>query len=85
MKIKNGTSNRGAVLLAELKALVDSFPHHQRAGVIKMLEIAFKKLNADFHSRHSVDQKPVLGSPSQKVQQVLNQAMNFTTKIKNEE
>ena len=47
--------NRGAVLLAELKALVDSLPHHQRAGVIKMIETAFKKMNADFYSRHSVD------------------------------
>ena len=58
--------NRGPVLLAELKALVDSFPHHRRAGVIKMIEIAFKKLNDDFHSRYSVDQKPALGSPSRK-------------------
>jgi len=58
--------NRGAVLLAELKALVDSLPHHRRAGVIKMIEIAFKELNADFHSRHSVDQQPALGSPSPK-------------------
>ena len=55
--------NRGTVLLAELKALVDSFPHHRRAGVIRMIEIAFEKLNADFHSRHSVDRQPALGSP----------------------
>ena len=27
-----------AVLLAELKALVDSFPHHQRTAVIKTIE-----------------------------------------------
>ena len=39
--------NRGAVLLAELKALVDSFPHQQRASVIKMMEIAFKGLQPD--------------------------------------
>jgi hypothetical protein len=58
--------NRGAVLLAELKALVDSLPHHRRAGVIKMTEIAFKKLNADFNSRHSVDQQTALGSPCPK-------------------
>jgi len=57
--------NRGAVLLAELKALVDSFPHHRRAGVIKMIEIAFKKLDADFHSQHSVERQ-ALGSPSPK-------------------
>ena len=50
--------NRGAVLLAELKALVDSLPHPRRAGVIKMIEIAFKKLNAELHSRHSVDRQP---------------------------
>ena len=51
-------SNRGAVLLAELKALVDSFPHHQRAGVSKVIGIALKELNADFPSRHSVDRQP---------------------------
>jgi hypothetical protein len=39
--------NRGAVLLAELKALVDSFPHQQRASVIKMMEIAFKGLQPE--------------------------------------
>jgi len=55
--------NRGVVLLTELKAPVDSFPHHRRAGVIKMIEIAFNKLNADFHSRHSVDRQPALGTP----------------------
>ena len=64
MKIENGRSKRGAVLLAELKALVDFFPHHRRAGVIKMIEIAFNKVNAGFHSRHSVDGHPALGSPS---------------------
>jgi len=58
--------NRGAVLLVELKALVDSFPPHRRAGVIMIIEITFKKLNADFYSRHSVDRQPVLGSPSPK-------------------
>ena len=42
----------------ELKALVDSFPHHQRGNVIKMLEITFRKLNADDQSRHSVDLQP---------------------------
>ena|SRR5215813_5778165 len=58
VKVENGTSNRGAVLLAELKALVDSLPHHQRGNVIKMLEITFRELNADDQSRHSVDLQP---------------------------
>jgi len=58
--------NCGAVLLAELKALVDSLPHHRRAGMIKMIEIAFGKLNADFHSRHSVDQQPTVARLSPK-------------------
>jgi hypothetical protein len=49
--------NRGAVLLAKVKALVDSFPHHQRAGVIRMIEISFRELNADLHSRCSVDRQ----------------------------
>jgi len=55
--------NRGAVLLAELKALVDSLPCHRRADVIMMIEIAFKKLHADLHSYQSVDRQPALGSP----------------------
>ena len=75
--------NRGAVLLAELKALVDSLPHHRRAGVIKMIEIAFKKLNADFHSRHSVYRQPALGSAFP--EEFSSQAMNFKTKIKKNE
>jgi hypothetical protein len=70
VKIENGTSNRGAVLLAELKALVDTFPHHKRADVIKILETAFSRLNADKQSRHSVDLQPgartVLDSSSSK-------------------
>jgi len=55
--------NRGAVLLAELKALIDSLPYHRRADVIMMIEIAFKKLHADLHSGQSVDREPALGSP----------------------
>jgi len=77
---------RGAVLLAELKALVDSFPHQQRAGVIRMIETTFKELKADFHSRHSVDRqleaRTAPGSPSPKSSPAV---MNFKTKIKNEE
>ena len=68
MKIENGTSNRGGVLLAELKALVDSFPPHQRTDVIKALEIVFRGLDADYPSRHSVNLQQevnnVLGLPS---------------------
>ena len=77
---------RGAVLLAELKALVDSFPHQQRAGVIRMIETTFKELKADFHSRHSVDQQPALGSPSPKSSVGPDSSNNeLQTKIKNEE
>ena len=50
--------NRGAVLLAELKALFDSLPYHRRADVIMMIEIAFKKLHADLPSCQSVDRQP---------------------------
>ena len=77
--------NRGAVLLAELKALVDSFPHHRRAGVIRMIEIAFEKLNADFHSRHSVDQKSALALPSPKSSVGPDSNDELQMKIKNEE
>jgi hypothetical protein len=38
------TSNRGAVLLGELKALVDSFPQHRRKEVIKIFETVFTRL-----------------------------------------
>ena len=34
--MSNPNTNRGAVLLAELKALVDSFPQHQRKDLIKI-------------------------------------------------
>ena len=63
----NYPSNRGAVLLAELKALVDSFPHHQRTAVIKTLERLLGGLDAEYPDRHSVNLQPevntVLGSP----------------------
>lgn len=67
VKIENGTSNRGAVLLGELKALVDSFPPCQRRDVIKMLEIAFRGLNADRQGRHFVDMPPASPSPKTSV------------------
>ena len=67
VKIENGTPNRGGVLLAELKALVDSFPPHQRTDVIKTLQTVLSRLNADYPSRRSVNLQPevntVLGSP----------------------
>jgi hypothetical protein len=47
VKSKNGTSNCGAALLGELKALVDSFPDHQRTDVIEILDSVFKELSAD--------------------------------------
>lgn len=68
MSIENGTSNRGAVLLAELKAVVDSFPPHQRTDVVKTLEIVFRGLDADYPSQHSLNLLPevntVPGLPS---------------------
>jgi hypothetical protein len=57
VNIKNATSNCGAVLLGELKALVDSFPQHRRKEVIKIIETVFR-LSADYQSRHSADRWP---------------------------
>jgi hypothetical protein len=68
--IEIGASNRGAVLLAELKALVDTFPHRKRVDLIKILESVVRGLNADDQSLHSVDPRPeartVLDSSSSK-------------------
>lgn len=58
MKVENGTPNRGAVLLAELKALVESFPHQLRTNVVQTLEIVFRGLAADSISRRSVHLQP---------------------------
>ena len=58
MKIENGRPNLGAVLLAELKALVESFPHHQRTDVVRTLKIVFRGLDADSKSRRSVHLQP---------------------------
>jgi len=87
VKVENGTSNRGAVLLAELKALVDSFPDHHRGNIIKMLEITFKELNADDQRRHSVDLQPdartASNSPSSKTLASSGLRDGFQNKIKN--
>ena len=58
MTIENGRSNRGAVLLAELKALLDSLPHQQRTEVIQTLTIVFRGLDADSRTRRSVHPQP---------------------------
>lgn len=67
MKVENDTPNRGAVMLAELKALVESFPHQQRTDVVQALKIVSKGLDADSKSRHSVhlqqEANTVLSSP----------------------
>lgn len=55
--MENVRSNRGAVLLGEVKALVDSFPQHRRKDVIKAFEVVFTRLNADYQSRHSADRR----------------------------
>ena len=55
MTIENGMSNRGAVLLAELKALVESLPHQQRTDVVQTLKIVFRGLDADSKIRRSAD------------------------------
>ena len=62
MKVKNGTPNRGAVLLAELKALIESFPDQQRTDVIQTLKIVFKGLDADSKSRRSAHLQPEANS-----------------------
>lgn len=70
MTIENGTSSRGSALLAELKALLDTFPHRKRVDLIKILESVVRGLNADDQSWHSVDPQPaaktVLDSSSSK-------------------
>lgn len=38
--------NRGAVLLKELKDLVDSFPEHHRKEVIRIFRTVFSGLNS---------------------------------------
>lgn len=62
MKLENGMSNPGAVLLAQLKALVDSFPHQQRTDLIKALKIVFRGLDAGHQHRHSVHLQPEVSS-----------------------
>ena len=54
----NGPSNGSAVLLTELKALVDSFPHRKRTGVIKTIETILTGLDAHYSSLHSVNLRP---------------------------
>lgn len=56
--IQTVESSRGAVLLRELKNLVDSFPEHRRKEVIRMIGIVFTQLNAGDQSPHSVDARP---------------------------
>ena len=53
MSTENVRSNRGTALLAELKALVDSFPSYQRKDLILICERIFRSLNAGEASRHS--------------------------------
>ena len=53
MSTENVKSNRRAALLAELKALDDSFPSSQRRDVILICESIFRSLNAGEASRHS--------------------------------
>ena len=62
MKLENGTPNRGAVLLAQLKTMVDSFPHHQRTDLIETLRILFKELDAGNQNRDSAHLQPQVSS-----------------------
>jgi hypothetical protein len=55
MNTENTKSDRGAVLLGELKALVDSFSEHQRKEVIKIIGSIVTGLNARCQNRHSAD------------------------------
>jgi hypothetical protein len=58
MNTENAKSNRGAVLLGELKALVDSFPEDQRKTVIKIIGTVVTKLSAGCETRHSANPWP---------------------------
>jgi hypothetical protein len=62
MKLENGTLDRSAVLLAQLKTLVDSFPHQQRTDLIETLKIVFSGLDAGEENRHSVHLQPEVSS-----------------------
>ena len=53
-EFENDSRKRGAVLLAELKSLVDSFSPDQRREVIKIIEVMFRALTAEYYSRDSV-------------------------------
>ena len=55
MNTDNANTNRGAVLLKELKTLVDSFPEDQRKEVIKVIGTVVTKLSAGRYSRDSAD------------------------------
>ena len=51
MNIENTGSNRGVVLLAEIKELVDSFPKDRRKEVIQVFRTVFTRLNALWHTQ----------------------------------
>lgn len=62
MKVRNDSSNRGAGLLVELKALLDSFPLQVRTNVIETLKIVFRGLNGEPKTRRSVQPQPEANS-----------------------
>ena len=48
-------SDRGAILLRELRDLTDSFAEHRRKEVIRTIWIVFTQLNAGHQTRHPAD------------------------------
>jgi len=63
MNTENTNPDCGVALLGELKALVDSFPEHQRKEVIKIIGSVVTGLNAGCQSRHSADPHSPTRSP----------------------
>lgn len=56
--IQTVESGRGALLLRELKDLVDSFAEHRRKEVIKIIATLLTRLGAGCQSRQSAEPRP---------------------------
>jgi hypothetical protein len=62
VKTEDVTSNRGAVLLKELKALVDSFPEHRRKELVRTVKSVISELDEQSGSEHSATPTAHLGT-----------------------
>jgi len=64
MDSKKNVQNRGAVLLRDFKALVDSFPDERRREIIKLIDVVFRRLSTHCsEDAESQAQAGDLGSP----------------------